>query len=131
MVSFVSPLHAIDKTGSSLYVREQAQWLFAHDGRLAIECFKTKSIEPFKSLDVFTSVKQYGGVKHIMSYLEYVVLERATKEDKLHTELACLYVQCINSMLRKVREQMILAQGDEEEQSELIESAPASQGNKI
>ncbi len=93
MVSFASQtLHSLDKTGSSLYVREQAQWLFSQDGRLAIECFKTKLSEPFKSLDVLSSIKQYGGVKHILSYLEYVVLERATMEDKLHTELACLYV---------------------------------------
>ena len=47
----------IDANNSSLYVREQAQWLFSHDARLAVECFKTKTIEPFKSLDVLSSIK--------------------------------------------------------------------------
>jgi hypothetical protein len=55
--NFSGLIFSIDANNSSLYVREQAQWLFSHDARLAVECFKTKTIEPFKSLDVLSSIK--------------------------------------------------------------------------
>ena len=71
----------IDKTCSSDNVREQAEWLFSVDSRLAIECFKTKTIDPFVSSDVLDCIKRHGGVKNILSYLEYVVLERSTVKD--------------------------------------------------
>ena len=119
----------VDKTCSFDNTLEQAKWLFSVDNRMAIECFKTKTIDPFVSSDVLNCIKQYGGVKHILSYLEYVVLERSTKVDKLHTELSCLYVQCISSLVRKIKEQVILAQGEEEELSEFVEQAPLSHGN--
>jgi hypothetical protein len=89
--SFLS-LRFIDQTSSSDNTREQAEWLFSLDRRLAIECFKTKTIDPFVSSDVLNCIKRHGGVKSILTYLEYVVLERSTKEDRLHTELSCLYV---------------------------------------
>ena len=75
-------------------------WLFKVDVTLALECFKKfKQQDPFKSEQVLRHLKDHGGLRACLKYLEYLTIECAITDPVIHTELACLYVQYINSNL--------------------------------
>jgi hypothetical protein len=104
---------------------ENAEWLYKIDGRFANECMKTKEAQPFCSVEVLTVIKKNGGVKHSIKYFEYLVNERKVMDCKIHTELACMYIQCIKVLLNKIRSGF-----DQEEREDFMDdeslSPPAS-----
>jgi hypothetical protein len=94
----------VDSKQDSTYVVKNADWLFEIDGRFATECFKTKKAEePFCDIEVLQVIKKHGGLKYTGKYLEYLVSERKVTDCKIHTELVCMYIQCIKSLLSKLR----------------------------
>jgi hypothetical protein len=48
---------------------------------------------------VLQTVKEHGGLKACMGYLEYLVVESKVGEESVHTELVCLYIQYIQTAL--------------------------------
>jgi len=80
-----------------------AQWLFSLDISVALECFKKSSKalnkEPFRSERLLREIKDKGGLKACLKYLEYITIDCKVSDRMIHTELACLYVQYINSSL--------------------------------
>jgi hypothetical protein len=53
-----------------------------------------------KSDKVLRYIKDHGGPKACLKYLEYLTLECGVSDHPIHTELGCLYVQYINSILQ-------------------------------
>jgi hypothetical protein len=71
----------------------QVQWLFELDKGVAIECMKRgKGQRPWQSVKILQAVKEHGGLKACMRYLEYLVIESKVEDESVHTELVCLYV---------------------------------------
>jgi hypothetical protein len=91
----------LEQTGGEETILSVAQWLFSLDTSVALECFKksSKAKEPFRSERLLREIKEKGGLKACLKYLEYLTLECKVNDRMIHTELACLYVQYINSSL--------------------------------
>ena len=58
---------------------------------------------PFMSVQVLQTIKEFGGLKACMRYLEYLVIESKVQEESVHTELVCLYIQYIQTALISYR----------------------------
>ena len=48
-------------------------------------------------------IKKHSGVNYTLKYLEYLINERNVSDSKIHTELVCMYIQCIKNLLNKIR----------------------------
>lgn len=82
----------------------EAQWLFQLDPIVGIECLKKPrkaTTPPFTSERVLRELKERGGLKACLRYLEYLTFDMKVDSISIHTELACLYVQYIASLLRQ------------------------------
>jgi hypothetical protein len=93
-----------ERSGSEAMVMSTlSEWLFKVDIGLALECFKksskAKDKTPFHSERLLREIKQHGGLKACLKYLEYLCLECRLSDRLIHTELACLYVQYLNTAL--------------------------------
>ncbi len=81
-------------------VINMSDWLFNLDMTVALECLKRpSSVDSEWTERVLREVKARGGVRGCMRYMEYLTMECGGKDERVHTELACLYVQYINSTL--------------------------------
>ena len=69
---------------------ENAEWLFKVELKAAIKCLYADS-KPFTSGTIFQFVKQKGGLRACIYYLEYL----CSKIDQkiYHNELGCLLIQ--------------------------------------
>lgn len=84
------------------FIITHTDWVFKIDRDLGLECLKKfNKEEPLKSDKILRHIKDNGGPKACIKYLEYLTLECGIAERPIHTELACLYVQYINSILHK------------------------------
>ena len=50
---------------------------------------------------ILKEIKEKGGLKACLKYLEYLTVDMKVQDTAIHTELACLYVQYITSILRQ------------------------------
>jgi hypothetical protein len=69
-------------------------WLFSLDLSMALECLKMPAksqVQPFRNERVLKEIKERGGVRGCIKYLEYLCLEQKVQVGEIHTELACLY----------------------------------------
>ena len=78
------------------------------DYTVALECFKKQSSRtqspraaPFRSERLLRVIKDKGGLRACLKYLEYLTMDCKIDDEVIHTELACLYVQYIVSYLRQ------------------------------
>lgn len=92
-------------TNSEETVLGVSAWLFALDVTVALECLKkpskseSRKLSPFRSERLLHQIKEKGGLRACLKYLEYLTIELKVEDRAIHTELACLYVQYINSQL--------------------------------
>lgn len=79
---------------------QHSQWLFRLDpiglGLNALKKMDTQQ-QPFKSEKVLKFVKELGGLKSILKWLEYLTMEAKVIDGVIHSELGCLYVQYIRA----------------------------------
>jgi hypothetical protein len=69
-------------------------WLFSLDLTMALECLKMPAksqAQAFQSERVLREIKERGGVRGCIRYLEYLCMEQKVQSGEIHTELACLY----------------------------------------
>ena len=75
MIKQARKINGVQQVGEDVVIG-QVQWLFELDMTVAIECIKTpKAHQPFQSVRILQAVKQHGGLKACMKYLEYLVVE--------------------------------------------------------
>lgn len=87
---------------SEEFILANIEWIFKVDRDLGLECIKKfNRNDPFKSDKVLRYIKEQGGPKACLKYLEYLTLECGVLDRPIHTELACLYVQYIISILHE------------------------------
>jgi len=71
---------------------------------VALECLKKNrqqqlEAQPYLSTEFLQTVKECGGLKACMRYLEYLVNDCQVGDERVHTELVCLYIECIKSAM--------------------------------
>ena len=75
------------------FIIAHTDWIFKVNRDLGLECLKKfKKEDPLKSHKILTHIKQHGGPKACLKYLEYLALDCGLNDKPIHTELACLYV---------------------------------------
>lgn len=59
-------------------------------------------VKPFMSNSLIDYFNMEGGSKCLLRYLEYLTIKCNVSSKQLHTELGCLYVRCIVSLVKKL-----------------------------
>ena len=58
-------------------------------------------VKPFMSDSLINYINSEGNAKCLIRYLEYLTLKCNVTSKDLHTELGCLYIRCIISLVKK------------------------------
>ena len=83
-----------EATESAEHIIGITPWLFSLDLTMALECLKMPAksqVQAFRSERVLREIKERGGVRGCIKYLEYLCMEQKVQSGEIHTELACLY----------------------------------------
>lgn len=84
------------------FIMSFTDWVFKVDRDLGLECLKKYSKnDPYKSEKILMFIKNQGGVKGCLKYMEYLTIECGLDDRPIHTEIACLYMQIIVNTLQK------------------------------